>query len=147
MQSLRPFLLLVKRLRNMKKPLFIPLKTEYFEAFAAGTKTEEFRLFGKRWNFGTVEPGQLVTLSHGYGPKRRLYGVVSSLKLRPLPGRSTKRHGPTLPGWRECYGVAASAALIIGITLFSLTPRSKAENQKLLQTYALTNQQDRFPVT
>lgn len=27
------------------KPLFIPLKTEYYQAFEEGTKTEELRLY------------------------------------------------------------------------------------------------------
>ena len=32
----------------MEKPLFIPLKREFFEAFKAGQKVEEFRPEGPR---------------------------------------------------------------------------------------------------
>lgn len=40
------------------RPFFIPLKREYFEGFAARTKTVEFRPFGPRWNFGTCQLGR-----------------------------------------------------------------------------------------
>lgn len=52
------------------KPLFIPLKTEWFRAFERGTKKTEFRLYGPRWNESTVIPGRPVTLSHGYSGDR-----------------------------------------------------------------------------
>lgn len=32
------------------KPLFIPIKREFFEAFERGDKTHEYRLYGPRWN-------------------------------------------------------------------------------------------------
>ena len=47
---------------NMK-PLFIPLNTEYFEAFADGSKGEELRLYGPRWNEETCKLGREVVLS------------------------------------------------------------------------------------
>jgi len=52
------------------KPLFIPLKTEWFRAFERGDKKTEFRLYGPRWNEGTVIKGRAVTLSHGYSGAR-----------------------------------------------------------------------------
>ncbi len=58
------------------KPLFIPLKTEYYEAFKSGAKTEELRLFGKRWNNETCKIGREVILSKGYGKHDRMKGII-----------------------------------------------------------------------
>lgn len=55
---------------RMSKPLFVPLKTRYFRAFVAGTKTTEYRRYGPRWNETTCWPGRPVTLSHGYSGAR-----------------------------------------------------------------------------
>lgn len=68
------------------KPLFIPLKREYFNAFTSGEKTDELRRYGKRWNERTCAPGRLVILSLGYGKKNRLGGVIRRFK---------KQHGTT----------------------------------------------------
>lgn len=62
----------------MTKPLFVPLKTEHFQAFACGDKDTEFRLHGARWNERTCFPGRPVVLSKGYGNHARLNGVVES---------------------------------------------------------------------
>ena len=64
----------------MVKPLFIPLKTEYYEAFERGDKTEELRLYGHRWNFDTCYPGREVVLSKGYGKQSRMKGVIWKIK-------------------------------------------------------------------
>lgn len=64
-----------------KKPLFVPLMAEQFEAFAAGCKTEEFRVYGPRWNERTCQRGRRVTLSCGYGTARRLHGTVTGLRI------------------------------------------------------------------
>jgi hypothetical protein len=78
------------------KPLFIPLKTEFFEAFENGTKDTEYRLYGPRWNERTCSIGRQVVLSHGYGTKRRLRGVVIGFEAS---------HAPTwTDAWRKCYG-------------------------------------------
>lgn len=61
------------------KPLFIPLKREYFEAFDNGTKRTEYRLYGPRWHEGTVIPGRPVTLSLGYSGAR-LSGTVRRMR-------------------------------------------------------------------
>ena len=58
------------------KPLFVPLKGEYFDAFASGAKNTEYRLYGKRWNERTCRIGRAVTLSRGYSGAR-LRGHVS----------------------------------------------------------------------
>jgi hypothetical protein len=55
-----------------EKPLFIPLRTEWFEQFERGEKDTEYRLYGKRWNERTCRIGRTATLSHGYGKARRM---------------------------------------------------------------------------
>jgi hypothetical protein len=64
------------------KPLFIPLKREYFEAFASGAKTAEYRKYGARWNEKTCAPGRPVLLSCGYGKQRRLCGVITAFEIK-----------------------------------------------------------------
>jgi len=65
------------------KPLFIPLKTEWYEAFESGSKSEELRRHGPRWNANTCRVGRKVTLSCGYGKHRRMSGQVASFTVRP----------------------------------------------------------------
>ena len=65
----------------MEKPLFIPLRTEYFEAFSLGYKAYELRPYGKRWNEKTCRPGRAVTLSKGYGKHARLSGVIDKIVI------------------------------------------------------------------
>lgn len=60
------------------KPLFIPLNTEYFTAFACGKKTSEVRMYGPRWNESTCAIGRPVVLSKGYGKHDRLTGAIDS---------------------------------------------------------------------
>lgn len=60
----------------MMKPLFIPLKTEYFNAFEDGSKTTELRAYGPRWNENTCAIGREVILSKGYGKHQRMKGRV-----------------------------------------------------------------------
>ena len=64
----------------MDKPLFIPLKTAYYEAFASGEKRDELRLYGPRWNEQTCAPGRRVVLSKGYGKAHRLSGRIWKFK-------------------------------------------------------------------
>lgn len=64
------------------KPLFIPLRSCYFDAFADGSKTVEWRPYGPRWNDKTVWPGRPVTLSRGYSGAR-LRGCVISMDRVP----------------------------------------------------------------
>lgn len=92
----------------MSKPLFIPLKREYFEAFERGEKREEYRPFGPRWNAETCRVGRTVVLSLGYGKARRITGIITSFRVDHHPER--------LPGWVECYGKKHVLAACIGIT-------------------------------
>ncbi len=64
----------------MEKPLFIPLQGKWFDAFAAGTKRDELRLYGPRWNERTCREGRNVVLSRGYGKAHRLAGRVWKFK-------------------------------------------------------------------
>lgn len=68
------------------KPLFVPLKTEWFRAFERGEKTTEYRLYGARWNESTCIPGRAVTLSHGYSGARIGATVIG---LRVITNRAS----------------------------------------------------------
>lgn len=61
-------------------PLFVPLKTEFYDDFDAGRKPSELRLYGERWNEKTCPPGRPVILSKGYGKKHRLRGVITAFR-------------------------------------------------------------------
>lgn len=61
------------------KPLFIPLKTRWFRAFAEGIKSIEYRAYGPRWNEATCQCGRDVVLSHGYNGSR-IAGRVSAFE-------------------------------------------------------------------
>jgi len=78
------------------KPLFIPLKRPYFEAFERGEKTHEYRRDVPRWSAKNVFPGRPVTLSLGYGKKRRLSGTVVSRTECWMSSEA----------WIACYGEA-----------------------------------------
>ncbi|XPV77964.1 MAG: hypothetical protein ACNI27_08595 [Desulfovibrio sp.] len=65
-----------------EKPLFLPLKTKYYEAFKSGEKTEELRKYGGRWTEKTCFVGRKVTLSKGYGKQNRLKGVIVSFETK-----------------------------------------------------------------
>lgn len=81
------------------KPLFIPLKTEFYEAFKAGTKDTEYRLHGPRWNERTCKPGRAVILSKGYGTRNRMRGYIERFWVDPHPWQR--------PGFVDCYGCIA----------------------------------------
>lgn len=91
------------------KPLFIPLKAEFFDAFEAGTKTTEYRKRGPRWNVATCAIGRGVVLSRGYGKQRRLTGRIVGFHYDILPHR--------IPGWVGIYGENAGDAACITILL------------------------------
>ena len=61
---------------NEMKPLFLPLKTEYYRMFESGGKTEELRKYGPRWNEKTCVIGREIILSLGYGKGNRLQGTI-----------------------------------------------------------------------
>lgn len=93
------------------KPLFIPLKTKHYEAFADGSKLEELRLYGPRWNETTCKLGRDVVLSKGYGKYARMTGKICFF---------VKIHGSTLSpknkaAVQEIYGTLDVLIALIGI--------------------------------
>jgi hypothetical protein len=64
-----------------EKNLFVPLKTEFYEAFEQGLKDEEFRLYGPRWNEKTCRIGRNATLSKGYGKHSRMVREIIGFKV------------------------------------------------------------------
>lgn len=77
------------------KPLFVPLKAEWFDRFADGTKDTEYRKYGPGWNERTVYAGRPVILSKGYSGARLDAVVVSFelVKARDVP-RATELYPP-----------------------------------------------------
>lgn len=67
--------------RTGDKPLFIPLRTEWFRKFEDGSKTAEYRAYGPRWNERTCYRGRKAVLSHGYSGARLERVVMDFEKL------------------------------------------------------------------
>lgn len=63
------------------KPMFIPLRTEWFRKIESGEKDTEYRAYGPRWNEKHCRVGRAVTLSLGYGKRCRLSKVISSFSV------------------------------------------------------------------
>ena len=99
----------IRWMGNAMSALFLPLRKIYFEAFANGEKTEEYRLYGPRWNERVCAIARPVTLSCGYSGQR-LYGAVSG--FRTLPVRQ-------VPGVSDVYPDASPSdrVAVIAITL------------------------------
>jgi hypothetical protein len=68
----------------MEKPLFIPLKSQYYYAFAYGRKSTEYRQYGPRWNERVCRIGRPVVLSRGYGKRDRLAGIITGFRMVPV---------------------------------------------------------------
>lgn len=63
------------------KPLFIPLRTQWYRAFESGEKCTEYRAYGPRWNEKTCFVGRAAIISHGYGKRERLRRRVHDFKV------------------------------------------------------------------
>lgn len=87
------------------KPLFIALRREWFDAFARGEKTAEWRRYGRQWNEAQCPPGRPVILSLGYSGAR-LTGRVTGFSVKPAPAGGAGR----------IYGTGTQCA-VIGIAL------------------------------
>lgn len=92
-----------------ERPLFIPLKKEYFEAFERGEKNTEYRLESSiekptRWSSRTCWWGREVILSCGYGKARRIRGVITST----LQWRNCRQ-----PDFVKIYGPGKTARVIL----------------------------------
>ena len=64
-----------------ERPLFVPLRCVWFQAFRDGAKDEEWRRYGPRWNETTCRIGRPVMLSLGY-TRTCLTGVVTGFRIR-----------------------------------------------------------------
>ncbi len=93
------------------KPLFIPLKTVYYEAFVNGDKTEELRKYGPRWNEKTCFPGRDVTLSKGYGKQHRTSGKIWKFK---------KQHGTLFGSTYKAAIIAIYGTLDVDVACISI---------------------------
>ncbi len=91
------------------KPLFIPLKAEFFDQFSRGQKDTEYRPFGPRWNERTCPPGREVVLSRGYGKAHRLRGTVTHFTTSKVITQTRL--------WRSIYGTKHQYAACIRISL------------------------------
>ena len=91
------------------RPLFIPLKSEFYNAFLDGTKTTEYRRHGPGWNAKTCWVGRRVVLSKGYGKANRVTGTIVDFHVSRQP--------TTTPAWLACYGAPAGEAACITIRL------------------------------
>lgn len=91
------------------KPLFIPLKGEFYDQFESGQKDTEYRPFGPRWNERTCPVGREVVLSRGYGKARRLQGTVKHFSISTVITQTGL--------WRSIYGTRHKYAACIQIRL------------------------------
>lgn len=94
---------------DSRRPLFIPLKGEYYDQFECGEKDTEYRPYGQRWNERTCPPGREVVLSRGYGKARRLRGTVAHFTKSEVVTRTSV--------WRSIYGTKYQYAACICIRL------------------------------
>lgn len=79
-----------------EKPLFIPLNAEFWHAFRNGTKDDELRLYGPRWNEKTCRVGRKATLSKGYGKAHRIPALVAEFHKRDARSFDSERQANIL---------------------------------------------------
>ena len=80
------------------KPLFIPLKTEWFNDFKCGAKSMEYRAYGPRWNERTCFIGRRAILSKGYSGER-IDRVITGFSIID-PDRAPAEARAIFPGQR-----------------------------------------------
>lgn len=97
----------------MKPNLFLPLKSEHFDRFDDGSKDTERRVYGKKWNTTVCHVGRKVTLSRGYGKKKRLVGVITNVHLTDFQFLTPKTQEDLI----ACYGNGVVRETIIEITI------------------------------
>lgn len=91
-----------------EKPLFIPLKSEYYWAFVNRIKDIEYRRHNKTWRAKNCRVGRRVVLSCGYGKQNRVEGVIRSFNVV---------HGSQISGVEKVYGTTDIELAAIGIDL------------------------------
>ena len=93
-----------------EKPLFVPLKSQYYYEFKNGTKTRELRRGSdKRWSAKNCRVGRAATLSRGYGKQDRLSATVSAHKVWRVRGLSPRDYAAFV----DCYGHGEEFANVI----------------------------------
>ncbi len=85
-------------------PLFVPLRGNWYDRFAAGLKTDEWRRYGSRWNETTCYVGRPVHLVRGYSGRR----------LQATIARVTIRH-PETEEQIEFFGNPETKCLVLGL--------------------------------
>lgn len=100
------------------KPLFVPLNTEYYNAFADGSKREELRRYGPRWNEKTCPVGRAVVLSKGYRKAHRMTGEIWKFK---------RQHGSTFGSTYQAAILDVYGTLDIEIACIAITVSDNAE--------------------
>lgn len=103
-------------MKTTQRPLFIPLKTAYYNAFKQRFKTHEIRLASVRWNRKTCFVGRAVTLSKGYGTQDRMRGEVSSVDIFP----AYELPEDELRDFIDCYGEQHKESNVIYIGIDKL---------------------------
>ena len=120
-----------------EKSLFIPLKSEFYDAFIAGTKTVEYRRHGPGWNAKTCAIGRRVVLSKGYGKTHRVTGTIVAFHVSREPMKT--------PAWIACYGETDGEAACIRIAL-DVEPRCRC-GVPMSECHPDCPHQDRLPNT
>jgi hypothetical protein len=117
------------------KSLFIPLKSKFYDAFIAGTKTVEYRRHGPGWNAKTCAIGRRVVLSKGYGKANRVTGTIVGFLVSTSPTYTD--------AWRACYGCTGGEAACIKIAL-DVEPRCRCD-VPMSECHPDCPHQDRLP--
>ena len=93
-----------------QKALFVPLKIQYYNEFAAGTKTRHLRKASdKRWSAKHCPVGRAATLSRGYGKQARLSATISAHKVWRVRNLSPRDYAEFV----ACYGHGEEYANVI----------------------------------
>ncbi|HAS89195.1 MAG TPA: hypothetical protein DCS48_07805 [Desulfovibrio sp.] len=95
----------------MPKPLFIPLYTEYYDAFLRGDKKHELRMYGPRWNEKSCAVGRPALLSKGYGKQNRATSTVKSFSAKMGYELSEQDQKAVL----ACHGLLNIRIAVIGL--------------------------------
>ena len=95
-----------------RPPIFLPLNKKWYWQFIFGEKSNELRLYGKRWNEKTCAPGRRVTLSCGYNKQHRRMGTIIDFE---------KRHGSTFSSQDRAAIMEVYGTLDIWIACFEIS--------------------------
>ena len=96
---------------NLAYQSFIPLNSQDFLAFEAGTKRTAFRRCGPRFNEKTCQVGREVVVAKGYSKQVRLDGVIIQFKRITGSMLDSSNHASilaefgTLQTWLVCVQI------------------------------------------